>query len=121
MKDRVSLSEVAKQPLEITAVVSIERPESSDLRQDIADYHSFALLLGCLVSISLLILLGKYPNLVKATYQTLGDEQESYRCRSCTFFDKNLYLKCAVHPNTVLTKEAMHCPDYWPLHNKPYM
>lgn len=35
-------------------------------------------------------------------------------CRKCRFFSNNLYLKCAVHPITVLTKEANECPDYNP-------
>lgn len=34
-------------------------------------------------------------------------------CRNCIFFaQKNQYLKCAVHPCTVLTKQAIDCSDY---------
>ncbi|WP_449000990.1 hypothetical protein [Myxosarcina sp. GI1(2024)] len=33
-------------------------------------------------------------------------------CRQCQFFSKNPYLKCTVHPDTVLTKEARNCRDY---------
>ena len=36
-------------------------------------------------------------------------------CRKCTFFNKNEYLKCAVNPNTVFTKQAIDCSDY---HNR---
>lgn len=35
-------------------------------------------------------------------------------CRKCLFFSNNLYLKCAVHPTIVLTKEASNCRDYNP-------
>ena len=35
-------------------------------------------------------------------------------CRNCRFFNNNHYLKCAVHPSTVLTKQALNCSDYWP-------
>ena len=35
-------------------------------------------------------------------------------CRKCRFFTNNHYLKCAVHPTIVLTKEASNCPDYNP-------
>lgn len=35
-------------------------------------------------------------------------------CRKCQFFSNNFYLKCAVHPTIVLTKEADNCPDYNP-------
>lgn len=34
-------------------------------------------------------------------------------CRHCRFFaKKNQYLKCAVRPYTVLTREAVDCSDY---------
>ena len=33
-------------------------------------------------------------------------------CRKCRFFAHNQYLKCAVHPSTVLTAQAAHCSDY---------
>lgn len=33
-------------------------------------------------------------------------------CRQCHFFNKNNYLKCAVHPDRVLKKEARNCLDY---------
>jgi hypothetical protein len=37
-------------------------------------------------------------------------------CEKCQFFNKNPYLKCAVHPAKVLTAEAKDCPDYSPPH-----
>lgn len=33
-------------------------------------------------------------------------------CKSCQFFAQNRYLSCAVHPFTVLTKQAKNCSDY---------
>ena len=35
-------------------------------------------------------------------------------CKNCRFFNNNHHLKCAVHPCTALTKEAINCSDYWP-------
>lgn len=35
-------------------------------------------------------------------------------CKNCRFFNNNHHLKCAVHPSTALTKEALNCSDYWP-------
>jgi hypothetical protein len=35
-------------------------------------------------------------------------------CRKCQFFKNNPYLRCAVHPTTALTSEAIHCSDYCP-------
>lgn len=35
-------------------------------------------------------------------------------CKNCRFFNNNHYLKCALHPATVSTKQALDCSDYWP-------
>ena len=40
-------------------------------------------------------------------------------CKNCRYFSGNFYLKCAVHPATVLTKEASNCADYSPVDEKP--
>ncbi|WP_036477745.1 hypothetical protein [Myxosarcina sp. GI1] len=34
-------------------------------------------------------------------------------CEKCRFFDKNSYLKCAVHPIYVGKINAKDCSDYW--------
>jgi len=39
-------------------------------------------------------------------------------CRKCRFFASNPYLKCAIHPSTVLTAQARNCSDYWSLDGK---
>jgi len=33
-------------------------------------------------------------------------------CLRCQYFNNNPYLKCALHPVTVLTKEASDCKNY---------
>ncbi len=35
-------------------------------------------------------------------------------CSKCRFFNKNPYIKCAVHPNNVNKIDAKDCPDFWP-------
>jgi len=35
-------------------------------------------------------------------------------CGTCRLFNNNHYLKCAVHPSVVLTKQALNCSDYLP-------
>ena len=42
------------------------------------------------------------------------------RCRNCQFFSTDRYLKCAVQPSIVLTKQAENCPDYCPSHAKSH-
>lgn len=43
-----------------------------------------------------------------------SDNSTQNKCTKCRFFDNNHYLKCAVHPNTVLKKQAQNCLDYEP-------
>jgi hypothetical protein len=39
-------------------------------------------------------------------------------CQKCRFFSNNKYLKCTVHPSSVLTEEAINCRDYQPIKRK---
>ncbi len=34
------------------------------------------------------------------------------RCSRCRYFNDNHFLKCALHPVTVLTERAVDCQDY---------
>jgi len=34
-------------------------------------------------------------------------------CHRCQYFSGNSYLKCALHPVTVMTKQAVDCTDYF--------
>ncbi len=35
-------------------------------------------------------------------------------CFRCRYFSNNSYLKCALHPVTALTEQAVNCRDYYP-------
>jgi hypothetical protein len=35
-------------------------------------------------------------------------------CHRCRYFSGNPHLKCALHPMTVLTEQAVDCADYCP-------
>lgn len=39
---------------------------------------------------------------------------QQHTCENCQFFNNNYFLKCAVHPTTALTKQALNCSDYSP-------
>jgi hypothetical protein len=77
-----------------------------------------------LAHISFLIVWGIVVYLVsyfcKALENTTQDKDErvtikhldQHPCKNCQFFNNNYYLKCAVHPSTALTKEALNCSDY---------
>lgn len=40
-------------------------------------------------------------------------------CSKCRYFNDNAYLKCAVQPEKVMTKEAKDCQDYCPQNKCP--
>ncbi len=42
------------------------------------------------------------------------NSSQEFICKKCRYFLDNNYLKCVVHPSTVLTKEAVNCCDYHP-------
>jgi hypothetical protein len=35
-------------------------------------------------------------------------------CHRCRYFNNNHFLKCALHPVTVLTEQSIDCSDYCP-------
>lgn len=56
---------------------------------------------------------------LKNCFQKLNKERLSLTkhnskvaCRKCYFFSNNHHLRCAVHPDKVLTKKAQDCRDY---------
>ena len=38
-------------------------------------------------------------------------------CHRCQYFSDNRYLKCALHPVTVMTEETMNCADHRPINS----
>ena len=75
---------------------------------------------GCLVAISFLIV----SAISVAIYAILPKRVQSHSfslklppkapCQHCRYFSQNPYLKCTLHPSTVLTKQAIDCLDYCP-------
>ncbi len=64
--------------------------------------------LGVIYSITAIpSLLGLSKNKLQPVEQT-----PKITCYQCHFFNNNHYLKCAVHPDKVLKKEAQDCVDY---------
>lgn len=35
-------------------------------------------------------------------------------CKNCQFFSNNPYLRCALHPSSAMTPQAINCSDYCP-------
>ncbi|MBV6622587.1 MAG: hypothetical protein KI793_06490 [Rivularia sp. (in: Bacteria)] len=72
--------------------------------------------MGFLLFLALMIALIKWCNIRKASEDrssNIGINRKS-PCAKCRYFDNNSYLKCAVQPEKVMTKEAKDCQDYCP-------
>jgi hypothetical protein len=74
---------------------------------------------------SLLLLLSKdrvWNFLYQATFKkiSLTKSHSQIPCPNCRFFHRNSYLRCAVHPLKVLSREASHCSDYWPCDSEKF-
>jgi hypothetical protein len=62
-----------------------------------------------LVSISMLIY-ARIPKRRKPTASVTPHHQVA--CAGCKYFNNNNYVKCAIHPVTVMTEQAIDCADY---------
>jgi hypothetical protein len=57
--------------------------------------------------------LSKIMNVVKDNQIFLKKKPLSkFPCQNCKYFSSNYYMRCAVNPSIVMTKEAKDCPDY---------
>jgi hypothetical protein len=74
----------------------------------------FLIVIG--VPIILAIVSSIYAFIPKRVQQYLFSPKSPHnaRCYSCRYFSHNSYLKCTVHPSTVLTEQTLNCLDYSP-------
>ncbi len=50
---------------------------------------------------------------LKRRQQAVGFRfRHGFSCYHCRYFGQNPYLKCALHPTTVLTEQSADCRDY---------
>jgi hypothetical protein len=52
----------------------------------------------------------KYKTDYRNSFRTISQ----IPCKKCQYFSNNPYLKCAIRPLTVMSEEALDCPDYCP-------
>ena len=78
------------------------------------DYTVLWILAGFIIvrAVFVLIIPAIWIKINKQRVVTIGGRQR-IPCKSCQYFVNNTYLKCAVHPNIVLTQKALNCSDYW--------
>ncbi len=52
--------------------------------------------------------------LVSAIFDAVSRAKQMHQvpCTKCRFFSRDYRLKCAIHPHTANTEQAIDCPDY---------
>ncbi|MDZ8187083.1 MAG: hypothetical protein RMX96_19825 [Nostoc sp. ChiSLP02] len=66
-----------------------------------------------IVGVAFWVIISKILKITQNKHGTSNiDRLNQYPCRNCKFFDDNNYIKCAVKPSVVLTKQARDCPEY---------
>lgn len=76
--------------------------------------------IGFLVSVSFVIIWAITASIY--VFLPKQEQEHSFRhrpthkapCQYCRYFSYNPYLKCTIHPSTVLTEQAVDCLDYSP-------
>lgn len=74
---------------------------------------NFVLSVTILMFAAVFILKTGLQRIKKDNFKNL-EYNSTVSCHKCYFYNRNYYLKCAVHPNKVLTKKAEECRDYQP-------
>ena len=87
------------------------KPERQDI-QSPASLQTIPLILVATVTItSLSIAVYKWlPKLIKPSFSR--KPPTTFPCLGCHYFSPNPYIKCMLHPHSVLTNEAIDCRDY---------
>lgn len=72
--------------------------------------------IGFLFFLALMIALIKWCDIRKSSEESFSKIRINYKtpCSKCRYFSNNSYIKCAVQPEKVMTKEAKDCQDYCP-------
>ena len=71
-----------------------------------------SLILGGLVII-VSIVAAIYTMMTKSIQRSSSlKSSPNVQCFKCQYFSRNPYVKCALHPDTVLTERAVDCRDY---------
>ncbi len=114
----LSLSETNR----VRASLSAEKPEREKLSAENLDGATTLDPALLLIPIFFLAMSGVIIfHKLKSLHQSHKDNSlHQLPCHNCRYFSNNNYFKCAVHPSTVLTEEAMNCRDYHPQDRKTF-
>lgn len=111
-----SVGEGNFQTVALRETASNQASPTESPRNVVTAYHGQLLVTACLVVIALALTFSRNLNFCQTIDKKVSNSKltDKLPCFSCHFFKNNPYLKCAVHPSTVLTQAALNCLDYTP-------
>ncbi|MEC4985267.1 MAG: hypothetical protein SAJ37_20205 [Oscillatoria sp. PMC 1068.18] len=84
----------------------------NQVREDNNNILSLPTAVPLLVGLMGIFVAIKFNNILQKRLGKLDKISRKLPCSKCVYFENNPYLKCAVRPDLVLTKEATNCKDY---------
>ncbi len=93
----------------VTSLPSSQQGSENTSRLDI--------ILAVVISLAMLtaIVIPIYTYISKQwQYSSSLKPRTKFSCSQCQYVGTNNYLKCALHPSTVFTEQAINCKDYAP-------
>jgi hypothetical protein len=94
----------------LTSAQRFVASDSNNLSQVTIDPTSALVFGSIMLSIVTASILAAMPKQIQPPFPTKLRCKVS--CHKCRYFNANPYLKCALHPDTVLTEGAVDCRDY---------
>jgi hypothetical protein len=103
--------------MQARSIVSKPINSLSSSQRESENFYGLDLALGLFISIALLfaIVIPISAYIFKGRQYSLNIKPRTkFSCHQCQYVGNNNYLKCALHPSTVFTEQAVDCKDYQP-------
>ncbi|NJM89031.1 MAG: hypothetical protein HC847_19610 [Hydrococcus sp. RU_2_2] len=98
-----------------TEIPSDEQSESN--HESLLFFSTSLFAIATVGTLAILAIVGKrlrWRKTLDSPKIALKTNHSQFSCEKCRFFNNNPYIKCALHPSTVLTAQAKDCTDYSP-------
>jgi hypothetical protein len=92
----------------------IETSNSLPPSQHAAMQSSMSVLVMSLVILSMLSTIVSACIARRNQHSSIVKQPSTIACSNCRYFNDNYFLKCALHPVTVMTEQSVDCRDYCP-------
>lgn len=110
--------EIRDRNFDSATLIEVETAHPKPGEGNLSDVLLYKISFSCIFGWAILFLILSIILTVARTEIFVLKRSHQVPCRNCRFFSSNPYVKCAVHPCTALTKQAIYCSDYLPQQRK---